>query len=86
MSISKNDLTVFIDKDGSIKALNHDDFPFQELGKMTVERASTIEFDHTKQRWTVCDTNGNILSDHHVTRAGAIAWEQNYFINKLRGE
>lgn len=84
MSTSKNDLTIFIKENGDIKALNHDDFPFQTLGMVDIERASTVEFDYDKQRWMVCDINGTILSDHHVTRAGAIAWEQNYFNELLR--
>jgi hypothetical protein len=47
------ELVITISPEGSVESLHMDSFPLSFLGRMEVERASTIEFDRTRQSFFV---------------------------------
>ena len=48
------------------------------LGRLSVRRASQVEFDNVAQGWRVRDLDGKELYASR-SRAGCLAWEQSYF-------
>lgn len=69
-----------IANDGTLRCLWTDHLPLSDLGRLTIERASTIEFAHDLQCWQV-DINGEIVFSH-PSRDACLAWEHNHF-NRL---
>ena len=68
--------------DGTARTLWTDDLPLHDLGTLTVERASTIEFNLTKQEWEVRLVRKKKPSPvmfSHPSRAECIAWEHRFF-------
>ena len=64
--------------DGTACCLWRDAVPLQELGRLDVQRASTVEFNPTKQVWEVrlaCDPG--VVAFAHPSRQACLAWEQN---------
>ena len=51
--MATNKVNIFINKDGTVKGLHCAilDKVRNNIGNSKVERASTIEFDHTRQEW-----------------------------------
>ena len=84
-----------ITPDGRIRGLWDDDVQRGELGVIRVRRASHVEFDDRKQRWTVREAAPRDVVLYWLqrltcrpigrvlhqatTRASAIAWEHEYF-------
>ena len=56
-------MKIRIDIDGTVRGLWDDAIDWQELGRCRVRRASHVEFDNDRQRWTVQNgrTNRNAL-------------------------
>jgi len=46
-------LVIKIQTNGNLKTLYTEKIPLNNLGKLTVERASNVEFDSTKGTWSV---------------------------------
>lgn len=63
--------------DGTLRCLWTDKLPLADLGRLTIERASTIEFDHAAQCWQV-HINGTIHFSHPF-RDQCLAWEHDHF-------
>ena len=47
------------------------------LGRLTVNRATVIEFDNESQSWQVCELNGFFLYSS-PSREDCLRWEQEY--------
>ena len=68
--------------DGNITTLWTEAIPLQELGGLTVNRASTIEFNPESQQWEVRFSNSMAVVFSHPSRATCLAWE----VEQLQGK
>ena len=66
------------DADGIGHCLHTDAIPLQSLGTLTVQRATTIEFNASTQQWEVKDSAGVILHTK-PSRSCCLAWEVEHF-------
>ena len=66
------------DADGIGHCLHTDAIPLQSLGTLTVQRATTIEFNASTQQWEVKDAAGAILFTN-PSRSCCLAWELDHF-------
>jgi hypothetical protein len=48
------------------------------IGRLTIERASSIEFNPTTQQWEVRKPSGALLYAH-ASRSNCLDWEQAHF-------
>ena len=48
------------------------------IGRLTIQRATTIEFNETSQQWEVRDAGGALLHTH-PSREVCLAWEHRHF-------
>lgn len=55
------------------------------LGRLRIERATTIEYDNTDQTWRVRDMNGTDLYSSK-SREDCLRWESEYFNNETGKE
>jgi len=64
--------------DGRVEGLYTEAIDLRTLGRLTLRRASTIEFDERTQVWWVrLAKRGRVFSA--PTRAQCLAWEELYF-------
>jgi len=64
--------------DGTARCLWTEAVPLHELGRLEVQRASTIEFDPTKQQWTVrLASHRDVVAFSHPSRETCLEWERN---------
>jgi hypothetical protein len=68
---------ITIAPDGTVRCLWTDAIPLQALGRLTLQRASTIEFDSTAQRWEVrlASKPGDVAFSH-ASRETCLDWER----------
>ena len=68
---------ITIAPDGTVRCLWTDAIPLQALGRLTLQRASTIEFDPTAQRWEVrLASNPGAVVFSHASRETCLDWER----------
>ena len=48
------------------------------IGRLTIRRATTIEFSETSQQWEVRDAGGALLHSH-PSREVCLEWEHRHF-------
>lgn len=82
MSTATNHV-ICIRPDGAIEALYSEHVALQDLGEMTVTRASHVEFDEAEQVWYVQDaaTGTRIFQD--ASRGRCLGFETDYFALRL---
>ena len=68
------------DTDGKAHGLYTEAIPLHTLGRLSIRRATTIEFDDASQCWVVRDLMGGHLF-HHPSRQLCLDWERD-FINQ----
>lgn len=66
--------------DGTAHGLYTETIPLHELGRLSVQRASTIEFDDAAQQWVVRSPEGAELYQS-PSRQQCLDWERGYFNN-----
>lgn len=70
---------------GHAICLHTDAINLAELGKLTVRRASTVEFNETSQQWEV--KIGGTVRFSSPIRAACLYWEREFFNQQLtKGE
>ena len=70
--------------DGTARCLWNENLPLDSLGRLEVERASTVEFNPVSQEWEVrLASNPGRVAFAHKSRAACIAWEVETFNQKL---
>ncbi|WP_054692445.1 hypothetical protein [Syntrophomonas palmitatica] len=69
--------SIFLRPDGTIEGLYTDAIPLQKLGKLTVTRATTVEFDDARQEWLVALPDGQEIYSN-ASREVALEWEKTY--------
>ena len=67
--------------DGTAVGLYTEAIPLQELGRLSIRRASTIEYDDARQCWVVGDPAGTELF-RAPGRQQCLDWEREYFNNR----
>jgi hypothetical protein len=64
--------------DGTARCLWNEAAPLHELGRLDVQRASTIEFEALTQLWGVrLTSNPDGIAFSHPSRAACLEWERN---------
>ena len=68
--------TITFARDGTARCLWTDAWPLHELGRLDIQRASTIEFDDVAQQWDVrlASTPG-VIAYSHPSRETCLNWE-----------
>lgn len=61
-----------INPDGSVVCLYRDTLPFLKGGRPTIQRASHVEFENTKQCWEILTPNYKLVESGFPTRQAAI--------------
>lgn len=69
--------------DGNGTALWTEALPLAELGKLSVTRASNVEFNSNTQQWEVTLTGQDTPSFCHSSRAECIKWEVQHLNERL---
>lgn len=64
--------------DGTARCLWTEAVPLHALGRLEIQRASTVEFDPTKQQWAVrLASNPDAVAFSHPSRETCLQWERN---------
>ena len=67
--------------DGTAQGLYTEAIPMHALGRLRVQRASTIEFEDSIQKWVVRSPDGAELY-HSPSRQRCLDWEREFFNNR----
>ncbi len=70
--------TITFETDGTGHCLYNEIVDLQQIGALSMKRASTIEFNDTTQQWEVREPGGDLLF-HHPSRVICLAWEHQHF-------
>ena len=70
--------TLMFTPDGMIRGLYSEAIDLACLGRLHVQRATSIEFDNTKQAWRVKDRKGPVLFSA-PSRQECLDWERQHF-------
>lgn len=70
--------TLTFDNTGLGHCLYTEAIPLQHIGSLEITRATSIEFNHSRQQWEVKDTGNNVLFSN-PSRSICLAWEQQQF-------
>lgn len=70
----KNAILTF-HEDGNCSTLWTEQIPLEEIGRMEINRASTIEFNAGTQEWEVRFSNSHEVVFANKSRSACIAWE-----------
>ena len=70
-------MNIIFSTDGSATCLYTDSLPLRDLGTITVERASNVEFNAATQKWEVraASAIGSVPLFTHSSRAECLTWE-----------
>lgn len=77
----KPETVLTFNPDGTAQGLYTEAISLCALGRLSVQRASTIEFDDAIQKWVVRDLVGGHLF-HHASRQQCLDWEREFFNNR----
>ncbi len=69
------------DTEGKAECLHTDCLPLESLGKLSMTRASTIEWNARKQKWEVII--GKRVRFSHASRDRCLGWERGLFNLKI---
>ena len=67
--------------DGTVHGLYTEVIPLPSLGRLSIKRATSIEFDDAQQHWVVRDPSGFELF-HAPSRQVCLDWEHAFFNRK----
>lgn len=70
-----------VDSDGTIRGLWTEDVPLESIGRLSMQRASHVEFNETTQLWEVWIAGKQTETPAFTSpsRQACIDWERNYF-------
>lgn len=64
--------------DGTARCLWTEALPLRELGRLDIQRASTVEFNPATQQWEVrLASNSETVAFSHSSRKTCLQWERN---------
>ncbi len=68
--------------DGTARCLWTEAVPLHELGRLDVQRASTVEFEPSTQLWEVrLASNPEVIAFSHASRAVCLDWERKFLVD-----
>lgn len=76
--------TLVFATDGIGYGLYTEAIDLSSLGRLRVERATTIEFDNQVQQWRVRDVHGKPLFEA-ISRQRCLEWEQEHYGDEAAG-
>jgi len=76
-----NTAVLFVLPDGTIQGLYTETIDLTTLGSLHIERATSVEFDNTAQRWRVLNRAGECLYDS-PSREECLRFEQAFFTDR----
>ena len=79
---SVDEIVVLIYTDGRLKCLWTDEIDLHKIGNLSVERASSVEFNPIPQEWEIITPDG-IVRGSHPSRATAIEMEIDYLQKEM---
>jgi uncharacterized protein (UPF0218 family) len=69
--------TITFGPDGAVRCLWTEAIPLHELGRLDVQRASTVEFNAATQTWEVrLASNPGAVAFSHASRKTCLEWER----------
>lgn len=74
-----------ITAEGGVWMLQDDAVDLRLFGKVTVKRASHVEFSNSKQMWFVKSAKTKKYLHWAPTRAAALAWEKKFYSPSGKG-
>ena len=77
----KPEAVLTFNPDGTAGGLYTEAIPLRELGRLSIRRASTIEFDDAAQQWVVRSPSGTELF-RDPARQRCLDWERDFFNNR----
>lgn len=83
--MQKKGVDTTIGTDGNIRCLYSDEIDLPQLGRLSISRASQIEFDNHLRKWTVTSTKTGRRLHSAMTREDALQWENRYYSPGGRG-
>lgn len=69
-------MRIVFNPDGTAQCLYSEDIDLRELGRLTVNRQSLVEFNDAKQKWEVWSADCRLLFEHE-SREACLEWERN---------
>ena len=73
-----NNNTITFAPDGTARCLWSEAVPLHELGRLDIQRASTVEFEPSKQQWEVrLASEPDVVAFSDPSRATCLDWERN---------
>ena len=75
------EIAVSISKDGEVTCIYNEDIGLAEMGDLSINRLSDVEFNNDSRLWEVRH-KGEVLSTHK-TRQEGIDWEIKYFNDRI---
>ena len=76
-----NTAALFVLRDGTIQGLYTEAIDLTMLGTLHIERATSVEFDNTAQRWRVLNRAGQLLYDA-PSREECLRFEHEFFTDR----
>ncbi|MBI3852727.1 MAG: hypothetical protein HY298_20935 [Verrucomicrobia bacterium] len=70
--------TLMVQPDGRVQGLYTEAIELAAIGRLRIERATSIEFDNELQTWCVFNGYGQCLHSH-PSRQECLLWEEQYF-------
>ncbi len=70
-------LAIVFGGDGIARTVYSETVDLSELGRLEIERATTVEFDNAVQKWTVTDADG-VAVFRSRSRNLCLEWERRY--------
>ena len=70
--------TITVAPDGTVRCLWTEAVPLHELGRLAIQRASTVEFNCREQTWEVrLASKPEVVAFSHSSREICLDWERN---------
>lgn len=69
---------LYFDEDGTGRCFYTEAIPLQELGLLSIQRTTHVEFNENSQCWEVLDLHGE-SAFQHPSRQACLDWEREYF-------
>lgn len=69
------DIVISVASDGTARCLWTEDLPLAELGELSVQRASHVEFNDASQQWEVRFPGQSFAAFRNSSRAVCLEWE-----------
>ena len=79
-----NEHTILFTPEGTANCLWTEAVPLTELGRLDIQRASTVEFNPTTQQWEVrLASDPGVVAFSHQSRQVCLAWESEIINGQL---